>query len=117
MAARSPLAAARLGAAAFLGLVLPSLLGCAALAVYTAPGSDAEGEGVCAWFGDASEDVLYFGESAFWHELRRHVLLVAELAAAKDAAGVQAALQSAAAPVGGWRIKRQGPSSNKPRAK
>jgi hypothetical protein len=72
MAARSPLAAARRGAAAFLGLVLPSLLGCASLAVYTSPGSDAEGEGVCAWFGDTSDDVLYFGESAFWHELRRH---------------------------------------------
>jgi hypothetical protein len=40
-------------------------------------------------------------------ELRRYVLLVADLAAAKDAEAVHAALQSAAAPVGGWRIKRR----------
>jgi hypothetical protein len=40
--------------------------------------------------------------------LRRYIVLAADLAAAKTSAEVQAAIQAAAAPVGGWRIKRQG---------
>lgn len=39
--------------------------------------------------------------------LRRYVMLAADLAAAKDSEAVHAAIQAAAAPVGGWRIKRQ----------
>ncbi|NIR80829.1 MAG: hypothetical protein GWO00_21480, partial [Gemmatimonadetes bacterium] len=33
------------------------------------PASDQEH--FCAWFGDARDGVLYFGEAAFWSELRR----------------------------------------------
>lgn len=32
--------------------------------------SRAAASGMCSWFGDARGDVLYFGESAFWHALR-----------------------------------------------
>jgi hypothetical protein len=52
-------------------LLLPALLACASGGVYTAP-SEAGSAGACAWFGDADEEILYFGESAFWRELRRH---------------------------------------------
>lgn len=43
----------------------------------------------------------------FFKELRRYVLILVDLTAAKDSESVQAALQSAAAPVGGWRMKRE----------
>ncbi len=36
--------------------------------VGTAPSSD---ESYCAWFADTREGVLYFGEAAFWSEMRR----------------------------------------------
>lgn len=36
--------------------------------VETAPSTD---ESYCAWFGDARDGVLYFGEAAFWSEMRR----------------------------------------------
>lgn len=40
-------------------------------------------------------------------ELRKYVVLVADLAAAKDSQAVSAAISAAAAPVGGWRLKRK----------
>lgn len=34
------------------------------------PEPHARAAGLCSWFGDAREGVLYFGESGFWHALR-----------------------------------------------
>jgi hypothetical protein len=34
------------------------------------PGPASQPPGTCSWFGDAWDDVLYFGESAFWHAMR-----------------------------------------------
>jgi hypothetical protein len=54
--------------------VLLLALGCAGpvgqttFYVETAPSSD---ESYCAWFADTRENVLYFGEAAFWSEMRR----------------------------------------------
>lgn len=55
--------------------------------VYRAAHQRAVGE--CAWFGDADEQVLYFGQSAFWSAYREHQ---GEPAAAIGAAQAGAAL-------------------------
>jgi hypothetical protein len=41
------------------------------LHVVTAPAPSAQ-ERFCAWYGEPQDGVLYFGESAFWSELRSH---------------------------------------------
>ena len=57
-------------------LLAASLLGCAGdlpplsrPTVYTAPDPSSD-ERYCAWFGSAGDDILYFGESAFWSTFR-----------------------------------------------
>ena len=55
--------------------ILPALVGCATLPpspVMRTAAPPSEQERFCAWFGDARDGVLYFGESAFWSETRRH---------------------------------------------
>ena len=58
-------------AAALLSLALPALLACASVGVISVQ-SEVGDDRTCAWFGDADAHVLYFGESAFWAELRLH---------------------------------------------
>jgi len=55
--------------------VLPAVAACATLPpapVLRAAAAPSKEERFCAWFGDARDGVLYFGESAFWSEYRGH---------------------------------------------
>jgi hypothetical protein len=60
-------------AACCIGLSLGVAAGCAGRAP-TAPAAKTDlpppAPGTCSWFGDARGEVLYFGESAFWHAMR-----------------------------------------------
>jgi streptogramin lyase len=52
---------------------LPLLVACATPApVFREAAPPSDQERFCAWFGDARDGVLYFGESAFWSEYRSH---------------------------------------------
>ncbi|HEX2484081.1 MAG TPA: hypothetical protein VHQ66_02200, partial [Myxococcota bacterium] len=71
MADGTPPPGAGRAAAALLALALPATLACASAGVYSAAPQEGSAD-ACAWFGDADAGVLYFGESAFWQQQRRH---------------------------------------------
>jgi hypothetical protein len=62
--------AARGGTAALSLCLLVTLAAACAKEWRGANGHPAAAPGMCSWFGDARGDVLYFGESAFWHAMR-----------------------------------------------
>jgi len=68
---RAGLVRATLFALLACGAAEPRAAGTQGLRVVTAPAPSGQ-ERFCAWYGEAQGGVLYFGESAFWSELRRH---------------------------------------------
>jgi hypothetical protein len=63
--------AAAVGGAAAIGAVVSCVTPLGEPHVYAEAAPSSE-ERYCAWFGDAREDILYFGEAPFWWAYRRH---------------------------------------------